>query len=47
MFLSSVPGINGCVNNREAGDFRRHHAHYDATVMKPERYVNVLVLLKA
>ena len=24
---------NGCINNREAGDFRRHRAHYDATVM--------------
>ena len=26
--------INGWVNNREAGDFRRHCAHYDVTVMK-------------
>ena len=25
--------INAWVNNREAGDFRRHRAHYDATVM--------------
>ena len=25
--------INGWVNNGEAGDFRRHHAHYDVTVM--------------
>ena len=25
--------INGLVNNREAGDLRRHHAHYDVTVM--------------
>ena len=24
---------NGWVNNREAGDLRRHRAHYDATVM--------------
>ena len=23
--------INGWVNNREAGDLRRHRAHYDAT----------------
>ena len=23
----------GWVNNREAGDLRRHRAHYDATVM--------------
>ena len=25
--------INGWVNNREAGDLRRYHAHYDVTVM--------------
>ena len=25
--------INGWVNNREAGDFRRHRAHYDVIVM--------------
>ena len=25
---------NGWVNNGEAGDLRRHRAHYDATVMK-------------
>ena len=24
--------INGWVNNREAGDLRNHHAHYDVTV---------------
>ena len=27
--------INGWVNNREAGDLRRHHAHYDVNVMMP------------
>ena len=26
--------INGWVNNRKAGDLRRHHAHYDVIVMK-------------
>ena len=26
--------INGLVNNREAGDLRRHHAHYDVIVMQ-------------
>ena len=26
--------INGWVNNREAGDLRRHHAQYDVTVMR-------------
>ena len=25
--------INGCVNNREAGDSRHHRAYYDVTVM--------------
>ena len=25
--------INGWVNNHEAGDLRRHRAHYDAKVM--------------
>ena len=25
--------INGWVNNREAGDLRRHHAHYDVIVV--------------
>ena len=25
--------INGCVNNGEAGDLRRHRAHYDVIVM--------------
>ena len=28
----SAPLINGWVNNREAGDLRRHHAHYDVIV---------------
>ena len=33
MFSMICISINGWVNNREAGDFRRHHAHYDVTVM--------------
>ena len=33
--LWSAPWINSWVNNREAGDLRRHHAHYDITVMMP------------
>ena len=32
-FLWSVPWINGWVNNHEAGDLRRHRAHYDVIVM--------------
>ena len=33
MFIWSAPWINGWVNNREAGDLRRHRAHYDVIVM--------------
>ena len=29
----SAPWINSWVNNREAGELRRHHAHYDVIVM--------------
>ena len=32
-FLWSGPWINGWVNNPEAGDLRRHRAHYDVIVM--------------
>ena len=32
-FLCSVPWINSWVNNREAGDLRRHRAHYDVIVI--------------
>ena len=33
MFSFICAWINGCVNNRQAGDLRRHRAHYDVTVM--------------
>ena len=33
MFSLICDWINGWVNNREAGDLRRHGAHYDVTVM--------------
>ena len=33
MFCLTCAWINGWVNNREAGDLRRHRAHYDVTVM--------------
>ena len=39
-FLWSGPWINGWVNNREAGDLRRNHAHYDVTVMIERIYFN-------
>ena len=39
MFCLICAWINGWVNNREAGDLRRHRSHYDVTVMGilPER----------
>ena len=33
MFSFICAWINGWVNNPKAGDLRRHHAHYDVTVM--------------
>ena len=35
MFSLICTWINGWVNNREAGDLRRHRAHYDVTVIVP------------
>ena len=35
MFSLICAWMNGWVNNREAGDLRRHRAHYDVTVMGP------------
>ena len=37
MFSLICVWINGWVNNREVGDLRRYHAHYDVTVMYPRR----------
>ena len=34
MFSLICVWINGWINNRDAGDLRRHLAHYDVTVMK-------------
>ena len=34
MFSLICAWINCWVNNRESGDLRRHHAHYDVSVMK-------------
>ena len=34
MFSLICAWINGWVNNREAGDLKRHNAHYDVIVMK-------------
>ena len=35
--------INDWVNNCEAGDLRRHHAHYDVTVMHDGEDVDIIV----
>ena len=34
LWFWSAPWISGWVNNREAGDLRRHHAYYDVIVMQ-------------
>ena len=39
-FLWSAPWINGWINNREAGELRRHRAHYDAIGM------NLILLIR-
>ena len=39
MFSLICARINGWVNNGEAGDLRRYHAHYDVTVMSYQFYL--------
>ena len=38
MFSLICAWINGWINNHEAGDLRRHRAHYDVTVVKPPKW---------
>ena len=38
MFSLICAWINGWVNNREAGDLRRHRAHHDVTVMNGAKH---------
>ena len=40
MFYLICAWINGCANNREAGDLWRHRDHYDVTVS-----IDVLLIL--
>ena len=40
MFSSICAWINGWVNNRKAGDLRRHRAHYHATVMLGPKFTS-------
>ena len=44
MFCLIYAWINGWVNNREAGDLRRHRVHYDVTVMNGWYYPHPWVL---
>ena len=46
MFCLICVGINGWVNNREAGDLRRHRAHYDVTVIQ-DCYVDTHAILSS
>ena len=39
-FLWSAPWINAWVNNPEAGNLRRHRAHYDVTITYPHSQGN-------
>ena len=39
MFSSICAWTNGWVNNQNAGDLRRHHAHYDVTLIWPSLHV--------
>ena len=41
MFSLICSGINGRVNNREAGDLRCYRAHYDVTVMQSCTIVSI------
>ena len=43
-FLRSEPWLNGCVNNREARDLRRHGANYDVTIMNLELLFDVWLI---
>ena len=45
-FLQSVPWINGWVNNREAGDLRRHRAHYGVFVMQNWQWKSRIVRMQ-
>ena len=47
MFSLICVWINGWVNNREAGDFRRYRAHYVVIVMLWGMYILIRSLLKS
>ena len=39
VFSLTCAWINGWINNDEAGDLRRHRAHYDVSVMSVTRFI--------
>ena len=43
MFSMICASINGSINNREAGDLRRHRAHYDVIVMATQQTAPVAI----
>ena len=45
MFSLICAWTNGWANNRDAGDLRRHHAHYDVTVMKTRFSITCIIYL--
>ena len=45
MFSLICTWINGWVNNREAGDLRRHRAHYDVIVMMTRMMTGTLTMI--
>ena len=46
MFSLICVWINGWINNREAGDLRRHRGHYDVNVMKLGMNLKVIQLFR-
>ena len=46
MFSFICVWINGWVNNREAGDLRRYHSHYDIIVMWKDHKGSLYMLLR-
>ena len=44
-WLWSAPWINGWVNNREAGDLRRHRPHYEVIAMEGVGYPGIWCLV--
>ena len=45
MFSLICAWIDGSLNNREAGDLKRHRAHYDVTVMLKQQMTSHRVML--